>query len=139
MPMNDPDPSISQLSAKINDVILGIKWMFSLVILFSSIPNFCTSLPIGIFAELFRYSLPGKPLPLLTLAVIHYSTFLLILTLVWPVIGILNIFYSRRASVWMVSSSVIICLIGLQIFFTWVACFLPFLPIVNGMSDTMVK
>jgi len=133
--MSNPDPSISQLSAKIDDVILGIKWMFSLVIVSSSIPNFCTSLPIGIFAELFRDALPGKPLPLLTLAVIHSSTFLLILTLVWPVIGVLSILYSKRVSVWMISSFVIICLIGLQIFFTWVACFLPFLPIVNGMSD----
>jgi type II secretory pathway component PulF len=137
--MNDPDPSISQLSAKIDDVILGIKWMFSLFLLVISIPNSFASLSIHHFAEIFRDALPGKPLPLLTVAVISHSTFLNLLALTLPVVGILTIIYSKRVRNWAIGATVIAFFIGLQLCLTQMALFMPLTDLYTGMSDTTAK
>ena len=139
--MNDPapEPSIAQLSAKIDDAILGLKWMFSLLILLVAIPNILLSLSIDHFAQIFADALPGKPLPLLTVAIIHTSIFLRILALAWPVLGILSIVYGTRVRNWIIVSTVAFFLIALQMSLTWLACFIPMGGLITGMSDTVGK
>ena len=133
-------PSTSQLSAKIDDIVAGLKWMFSLLILFLSIPNFCSAMAIGRFALIFReHALPGKPLPFLTSFIINYSILLHALVFVWPAIGILNIIYGKHLKFWMIGTAAIVFFIGLQIFLTWVGCFLPMTDLMNGMSDVNSK
>jgi uncharacterized membrane protein len=133
------EPKIDELSAKVDDMVLGLKWMFSLLLIVISIPNFFASLAIHHFTEIFREALPGKPLPLLTVAVISHPTFHHLLALVCPVVGILNIIYSKRIRNWVIGTALIAFFIGLQLCLTQMALFMPMTDLLTGMSDTTTK
>ena len=60
MSNSTPESTISQLSAKIDDMALGLKWMFALFLIVLSVPNLCVSLSIPHFSEIFQDVLPGK-------------------------------------------------------------------------------
>jgi len=85
------ETKLSELSAKVDDMVLGLKWMFSLFLLFLSIPNFCVSLSIFHFSQIFQNALPGMPLPFLTVAIISHRIIHHLLCLIWPLAGVLNI------------------------------------------------
>jgi hypothetical protein len=133
------EAKIGELSAKVDDTVLGLKWMFSLLLIVISIPNFFASLAIHHFAEIFRDALPGKPLPLLTVAVISNPIFLHLLALVWPLVGILNIVYSKRIRNWAIGTALIAFFIVLQLYLTQMALFMPMTDLITGMSDTPSK
>ena len=137
--MEKPEPSISQLSAKIDDVVLGIKWFFSLFLLVISIPNIIATFSIHHFDEIFRDALPGKPLPLLTIAVISHATLLHLIALVLPIVGILMIIYSKGIRTWAIGAAVIAFFISLQLFLTQTALIMPMADLMEGMSDTSAK
>ena len=75
--MNEPDSqdSSQQVSAKIDEIILGLKWMFVLLIVLISIPNIQIALSISWFAKGFAEALPGMMLPLVTSTLITLPTF----------------------------------------------------------------
>ena len=137
--MEKPEPSISQLSAKIDDVVLGIKWFFSLFLLVISIPNIIATFSIHHFDEIFRDALPGKPLPLLTVAVITFPNLHHLLALILPFVGIIMIIYLRRIRTWAIGAAIIAFLIGLQICLTQMAFIMPMTDLMEGMSDTNAK
>jgi len=123
--MNDSvtEPSISQLSAKIDNMVLGLKWMFALLIILISIPNIQIALSISWFAKVFVEALPGQPLPLLTSALITCSTFFCLIAFVLPILGLLNVFYGKSPRIWMIWSAFILFIIGFQLVLTYMGCF----------------
>ena len=120
-------------------MVIGLKWMFVLLILLFSVPNFATSLMIPKFNQIFQDALPGKPLPLLTIALTHFSTFFTVLTVALPVLGILNICYGKKLRAWVIGSVVILLFIGLQVVFTWIGCITPMIDMPTGVSDAPSK
>ena len=126
--MYEPDSqdSSQQVSAKIDEIILGLKWMFVLLIVLISIPNIQIALSISWFAKGFAEALPGMMLPLVTSTLITLPTFFCLLAFVWPILGLLNLFYSKRLQFWMIGSVIILFMIGLQLDLTYMGCFTPF-------------
>jgi len=129
------EPSVSQLSARIDDVILGMKWMFALFLIVISVPNLIAALTIPRFAMIFQDALPGKPLPLLTLFMIAHSGLLQLLALAWPIAGVTFIFREKRVRVWTVAAALIAGGIGLQLLLTQTALFMPMVGLITGMSN----
>ena len=136
--MNDPapEPSIAQLNGKIDDVVLGFRWMLAGFLLLISIPNICLSLTIEHFAQILREELPGKSLTLLTMTMMSCPAFLRVLTVVWPVLGILNLCYAKQIRNWAIGSAILAFLIGLQSVLTWMVCILPMGTLLVGTPDT---
>jgi hypothetical protein len=106
-------------------MVLGLKWMFALLIILISIPNIQIALTISWFAKVFVEVLPGQPLPLLTSTLITFSTFFCLLAFVWPILGLLNVFYGKSPRIWMIWSAFILFIIGFQLVLTYMGCFMP--------------
>ena len=119
------ETKLSELSAKVDDMVLGLKWMFALLIILISIPNIQIALTISWFAKVFVEALPGQALPLLTSALITFSTFFCFLAFVWPILGLLNVFYGKSPRIWMIWSAFILFIIGFQLVLTYMGCFMP--------------
>ena len=139
--MNDPapEPSIAQLTAKIENAVLGFRWMLAGFLILISIPNICLSLVIEPFVQIFRDASSGRPLTLLTMILFNNAAFLRVLTVVWPALGVLNLHYAKYLRNWAVGSAILSSLIGLQAVLTWMACIHPLRDFIVGMPDTTGK
>jgi hypothetical protein len=135
--MNEPASvsSVRELSTKIDGMVLGLKWMVSLLIVLLSIPNLFAACSIGHFDLIFRDALPGKPLPGLTVLLINGSSFFIFLSLFWPVVGVLSVFFGRQPRSWIIGAACIEFLIGLQITLTWIGCFTPMFGLIQGIPN----
>lgn len=78
-------------------------------------------------------------MPLLTVLIIKNSFLLIILTFIWPLVGILNIVFGTKPLVWMVGAAVIMFLIGLQLILIWIGCAAPMFDFISGMSDSIPR
>lgn len=141
MPMSDPtpEPSVAQLSAKMNDVIFAIKVALCLLLLSTSVSNILASQEIETYRQIFRDALPGKPLPMMTLVVFSASFLLRVLAFAWPVAGITIVILSKRPRYWIIAASIFLVLIGLQSIITWVSFLLPMNGLILGMDDAPSK
>jgi hypothetical protein len=136
--MSNPnaEASLERVSEKIESVVLGFKWLYVPPLVLFSVLNFSTARSIDKFAQIFTDALPGKPLSLLTTFLIHSSSFLTALALLWPVLGVLTLRYGKRVRNWVIVVNVILLLMGLQIALTWVGCITPMIDDDGGhMSD----
>ena len=135
--MNDlaPEPSISQLTAKIDDVVLGFRWMLACFLILLSIGNICLSLVIESSVQMFRNESSGRPLSFLTMTLFNHAALLRVLTVVWPTLGILNLHYAKHIRNWAIGSAILVSLIGLQAILTWMACIHPLGGFIVGMPD----
>jgi hypothetical protein len=133
--MNEPatESSIQEISAKVDAVLLGLRYLFLSLIALASILNLWAAISIKTFAEIFRDALPGKPLPLLSSFVVHGSSFLVLLAFVWPVIGLFTHKVGKKPIVWIMISVAILFLIGVQIILTWIGCFTPMFGLIQGL------
>ena len=130
-----PEPLVAQLSEKVDEVVFALKCLFALALIVLSVPNFCVSMGISKFQRIFQDALPGKPLPLLTLSVINHPLLHHIVVLVLPLIGILVLVQARRIRTCTIVTAVLVCVIGAQLFLTWIAMFMPMIGLVTGMSN----
>jgi glucose uptake protein GlcU len=130
------EQSISQLSARVDEVLVGLKWASASLVLLLSIPNICAAQAIVSFQEIFQDALPGRPFPILTMVVLTHRTLLQGLTFVWPILGLLNVYYGRRPRSWIIGAAVILLVIGLQLLLTQRALLPPISSLLTGMPDT---
>jgi hypothetical protein len=130
-----PESAVAQLNAKVDEVIFALKGLLALALVVLSVPNLCVSLSISKFQEIFQDALPGKPLPLLTLSIIHHPLLHHIVVLLLPMAGIIVLAQKRRIRTCTIVTAVLVCVIGAQLFLTWLALFLPIVGLETGMSN----
>jgi hypothetical protein len=94
----DVDPKWGQLSARVDALFFGLKVFMLLFVLMASFGNILTVSSIERYRELFLQTLPGKPLPGLTLMVLHILPLLASLAYLWPIIGIAAMFIRKRVT-----------------------------------------
>jgi hypothetical protein len=126
--------SLAQLSEKVDHLFFGLKLIAFIFLLLASLGASVGALEIPHFQEIFMDALPGKPLPELTLSVIWAQKFLVVTSLVFPLVGVLalclrNIRLSIALlagvlSLALIQSSVVVCALNL-----------PMQGLVEGMSD----
>ena len=132
--MNEPDSqaSLQHLSEKIDALVLGIKYLLLILIILASLLNFWMARSIGTFAQIFTHVLPGEPLPLISYWVVRCATPLTLVTLVLPLLAFFVLAKVEKPVVWVTISMVILFIIGLQFYLTWIGCFTPLLSGVVG-------
>jgi hypothetical protein len=130
-----PEPSVAELAQNVSELVSGMKWLLEALLLLASIPNFFVTLNIPRYRQIFQDALPGKPLPLLTEILINHSTFFLLLTLAFPIAGVVIISRGKRARNWLVAGTLLIIAVGAQLALTQFAMFAPMTDLFTGISD----
>jgi hypothetical protein len=129
MSTTTPLPTVERLTARVDDLVAGTKWMFGLLLIVLSVPNLLTSLSIHRVQEIFQNTLPGKPLPELTLAVVMHPGLCQLLAVAWPVAAFITIVPSERVRIWTRAGALIGLAIGLQ-FATTLFVLLPMVGLI---------
>jgi hypothetical protein len=130
-----PEPSVAELAATVAELKLGMKWFLGLFLVVMSLPNFVATLYIPEFHQIFQDALPGKPLPELTLMFIKGYWFFQLMTVFWPIAGLIAIVRGKQVRTWTICGSSIILIIGLQYLLTEHAMYTPFVGMLIGMDD----
>ncbi len=91
-----PEPTLQELSARLDGLYVVLKWVLLGQIVCVSIFNIWLASEIGTFEQIFRDGLPGKVLPWLTRIVVSGSTVLLALSVAWPLLPRLFVFSAKN-------------------------------------------
>jgi len=83
---------ISELSAKVDSLILVHKISAFALLLLSSLINIGETLSIIVFRRIFATDFPGQALPYVTLFLLQFQGVATGLAFLWPVLGLLSIF-----------------------------------------------
>ncbi len=133
--MNDkPEPSVAELAAIVAELKVGMKWFLGLFLVVMSVPNVIATFAIPEFRQIFQDALPGKPLPEITLLLIGGYWFFQLLSLAWPIVGLIVIVRGKRIRNWTIGGVLLIFAIGLQLMLTECAMFLPMVGLMVGMG-----
>ena len=130
-----PEPTLQELSARLDRLDAVLKWVLLGQIVCVSIFNIWLASEIGTFEQIFRDGLPGKVLPWLTRIVVSGSTILLALSVAWPLASAVICFLRKKSSAGLIALVLILILIGLQYALTYMACYSPLFGLVIGMAD----
>jgi len=87
------------------------------------------------FEQIFQDALPGQPLPEFTRFVIAARIPLALISVVWPVAGIIAVWRRQRAAIWIVSLGLVFFFAMIQV--TVVALIMPMGGHGGGMSDVL--
>lgn len=100
--MNEPTSNAStlDLSSKMDSILLGLKGLYVAILLILSLPNFFLTLQAVRLGPILNQAMPGRPLPYLTVILIHSWSFLMLLTLIWPIVGILSVMKGKKPHPW---------------------------------------
>ena len=126
---SNSQPSNAELLARINGLLIGLKWMVAFLMILGSLLNFFATYKISYFEQLITNTLPGRALPDLTLWLINNSRVLLYLTVFWPIVGVLLLAFPKSPRIWMIGMGCVLFFIGLQIALTCIGCFSPLLDL----------
>jgi len=133
----DYEKRIEDLSIKVNWLILGYKIGITFLLVLSSLLNLGVAFTIPKFQQIFKDALgPDHPLPILTDCVIFGGSFLPLLALLWPILGIVSTWVSKKVYVTVTVPLFLLTLIVAQFVVTWISLFLPMTTIITGMGDT---
>lgn len=114
-----------KLTGKESDLFFGLKVIGLLFLVVASVGNFVATLSIDSFDHWFTVDLPGKPLPGLTLIVLHCSSFLGWLSFIWPLMGLAVLFIRERIRLAMVLLAAVVLVTMLQSAVIALALYLP--------------
>jgi hypothetical protein len=133
----DYEKKIDELSAKVHWLILGYKIAATCLLLFFSLLALGAALSIPHFQQIFMDALgPDHPFPSLTNCVLSCKSFLPILAVLWPVLGIVSIWASRKLYITVTVPIFLVIVIYAQFILTVIGLYLPMVTLVNGMADT---
>lgn len=87
------------------------------------------------FEQIFQDALPGKPLPTVTELLLGFHPFVIAVTVLWPVLGLLAILFPKRtsSSIWIIVC--LLLLVILQVGVTIIALFMPMIGTTTGMAS----
>jgi hypothetical protein len=114
---------------------LSLRFALVALIVGLSYPNVRCALAISVFQQVYKDMLGDKPLPPVTVFMIHARVALIALSFAIPALAVLSLFV-RRLSASTYLAGVLIILIFVQLFSTWHAAIYPLITIVTGMSET---
>jgi hypothetical protein len=123
------DSSAAELSAKINDLIVGLKSMLALLLVVISLPNILAALAIYHFDQIYQESLPGQTLPALTSFLLAHHQAIEVLSFLWPIGGLLLVTLGKRIRIWVLGGVLLILAVGLQFAVTEYAMITPLFDI----------
>jgi hypothetical protein len=127
----EPDAPAPELSKQNR----SLRFALVALIVGLSYPNVRCALAISAFQRVYKDMLGDKPLPPVTVFVIHTRVALIALSFAIPALAVLSLFVPRlKASTYL--AGVLILLIFVQLFSTWHAVISPLITIITGMSET---
>ena len=111
----------------------AVRFGFAATIIGLSYPNIQLALRIHSFGQVFSDMLGNKPLPAITILVLHSQAILVAFSILLPLLAVAHLFIKRLAHSIYISGCLIL-LVFLQLFFTWHAVSAPLLSIIENMS-----
>jgi uncharacterized membrane protein YhaH (DUF805 family) len=128
---------IKEVSDKVDSLILGYKsWGLSLLLLTSAL-NLLATFQISKFGQIYKDVLgPEHPLPFPAKFLLHFTSLVIGLAVLWPTLGIIAVLRFKSISYVTIILSCLLVIVVAQITLTWFGLFMPMQSTTNGMSDS---
>jgi hypothetical protein len=111
----------------------AIRFALAALVLGIAYPNIHCAFGIGRFEMIYNDMLAGKPLPGVTIFILHYRWFFAGLSVLVPIVALASVFArnAARATYW---SGVAVFMAFGQLCFQWFALTAPLIEVIKGMQ-----